>query len=211
MANGQPSGEPLTVEINSIVNSLLMRMVFFVIMDEEYPLMANPIFREFVRLATYGDDNALGVSDKIPKYNHTTIQAVFARWGIKYTMADKEADSVPYQSIDDISFLKRSFREHPDLGIVGPIEKVSITKCFYYWVRPKNTPLTFQQQFSEFVKSQTREALLHGPEYYDEFCSSIKLLQEGSLEDKSEFHIKWNGYYLPPYSELLDEVRLAYE
>jgi hypothetical protein len=48
MANGQPSGEPLTVEINSIVNSLLMRMVFFVIMDEEYPLMSNPIFREFV-------------------------------------------------------------------------------------------------------------------------------------------------------------------
>lgn len=211
MANGQPSGQPLTVEINSIVNSLLMRMVFFTIMDEDYPSIVNPVFRNFVRLATYGDDNVLGVSEKIPEYNHTKIQAVFARWGIKYTMADKNADSVPYQTIDEISFLKRSFREHIDLGIVAPIEKESITKCFYYWVRGKNTPLTFQQQFSEFVKSQTREAFLHGPEYYDEFCRGITLLQEGSQEDKPEFRIKWNGYYLPPYAEMLEELKMAYE
>lgn len=211
MANGQPSGQPLTVEINSIVNSLLMRMVFFTIMKEEHPEIKDPVFRDFVRLATYGDDNALGVDPSIPGYNHTNIQAVFARWGIKYTMADKEADSVPYQTIQEISFLKRSFRYHDDLGMVAPIEVTSITKCFYYWVRSKNTPLTFQRQFDEFVKSQSREAFLHGKEFYSKFCDGVKLLQEGSVEDKEEFHIKWNGYHLLSYLEMLEELEDSYE
>lgn len=211
MANGQPSGQPLTVEVNSIVNSLLMRMTYFTIMDEHYPHLSTSSFRDYVSLATYGDDNALGVDNSIPKFNHTSIQEVFARWGISYTMADKEADSVPYQSIEEISFLKRGFVEHPDLGLVGPIEKESITKCFYYWVRPVNTPLTFPQQFGEFVKSQSREAALWGRDYYEEFLNGVKLLQEGSLLMGPEFHIKWNQCQVSSYDEVIKELKISYE
>lgn len=210
MANGQPSGQPLTVEFNSIINSLLMRMVFYTIMDEEYPHLSNVSFRNYVALATYGDDNALGVDSSIPKYNHTKIQSVFARWGISYTMADKDADSVPYQTIGEVSFLKRSFKHHDDLGIVAPIEYDSIVKGFYYWVRPKNTPLTFPQQFGEFVKSQVREAALHGPEFYDRFCKGVIMLQEGSMQMKDEFKIKWNNFELPEYYELIEDLKERY-
>jgi hypothetical protein len=71
----------------------------------------------------------MGVDDSIPEFNHTSIQAVFASWGIKYTMAEKEADSVPFQTIDEVSFLKRSFRFHPQLNsVVAPIERESLTK-----------------------------------------------------------------------------------
>lgn len=211
MANGQPSGQPLTVEVNSIVNSLLMRMTYYTIMDEHYPHLSSSSFRDYVSLATYGDDNALGVDSSIPKYNHTNIQEVFARWGISYTMADKEADSVPYQSIEEISFLKRVFMEHPELGLVGPIEKESITKCFYYWVRPVNTPLTFPQQFGEFIKSQAREAALWGQGYYDEFLLGVKLLQEGSLEMGTEFQIKWSQCQILSYDEMIKELKVSYE
>lgn len=211
MANGQPSGQPLTVEINSIINSLLMRMVFFTIMDENYPHLAQANYRDYVSLATYGDDNALGVHDAIPKYNHTNIQSVFARWGISYTMADKDADSVPYQTIDEISFLKRSFRYHKELGVVAPIEYDSIVKGFYYWVRPKNTPLDFRQQFRELVKSQVREAALHGEAFYMSFCEGIRILQRSSEQMKEEFQIKWNGFDIPTYSELIKDLSYAYE
>lgn len=211
MANGQPSGQPLTVEMNSIVNSLLMRMTFFTIMDRHYSHIKNPRFRDYVRLATYGDDNVLGVHDDIPLYNHTMIQSVFAEWGIKYTMADKDADSVPYLSIEEVSFLKRKFFEHEDLGLVAPIEKDSITKKFFYWVRPCNTPETFQEQFRGNVDAQTREACLHGRAYYESFCDSVRTVQEGSLEDTSEFHIKWNGFYLPSYEEMIEMLSPAYE
>lgn len=211
MANGQPSGQPLTVEINSIINSLLMRMVFYTIMDEQYPHLSTANYRDYVALATYGDDNAMGVHKDIPLYNHTNIQRVFARWGISYTMADKNADSVPYQPIEEISFLKRSFRTHETLGIVAPIEYDSIVKGFYYWVRPKNTPLDFRQQFRELVKSQVREAALHGRSFYQRFCDGVKTLQEASLTMKEEFRIKWNGFDLPDYDELIKELSYAYE
>jgi hypothetical protein len=210
MANGQPSGQPLTVEINSIVNSLLMRMTFFTIMDEFYPKVPNPVFRDYVRLATYGDDNVLGVKDTIPHYNHTMIQSVFARWGIQYTMADKNADSVPYQSIDKVSFLKRTFKKHQELGIVGAIEVESIVKSFYYYVKRQNTNLTPPQQFDELVKSQVREAVLHGREFYDWFCNGVKTVAAGSKEQKPFLQIKFNGYYLPRYEDLIDEVKEAY-
>lgn len=209
-ANGQPSGQPLTVEINSIVNSLLMRMTYFHIMDVHYPRLAKSNFRDYIRLATYGDDNLLGVDPSIPKYNHTEIQSVLAHWGIKYTMADKEADSVPYQTLEQISFLKRSFVDHPELGVVAPLEKESIVKGFYYWVRPKNTPLNFPEQFEALVASQVREAALHGREFYDAFCNGVRLLQEGSLEMREEFHINWNDFDLPLYDELIGDLKWAY-
>jgi len=210
-ANGQPSGQPLTVEINSIVNSLLMRMTYFHIMDTHYPHLSQSNFRHFNRLATYGDDNVLGVDDRIPRYNHTEIQSVLASWGIKYTMADKEADSVPYQSLAQISFLKRAFEDHPELGVVGPLERESIVKGFYYWVRPKNTPLNFPEQFEALVASQVREAALHGRKFYEEFCNGVRLLQEGSLEMKDEFRINWNDFDLPLYDELVSDLKWAYE
>lgn len=83
MANGQPSGQPLTVELNSVVNSLLMRMAYLTIIEEYHPEFIGVPMRHMVRLGTYGDDNVMGVDSRIPQFNHTRIQAVFARWGIK--------------------------------------------------------------------------------------------------------------------------------
>lgn len=191
--SGQPSGQPLTVEKNSIVNSLLVRMAFYVIMDREYPEIKNPVFREWVRLAVYGDDNAMGVDSRIPKFNHTSIQAVFASWGIKYTMADKGADSVPYQTIEEVSFLKRSFRYHPQLNaIVAPIEEESLTKKMYWWTKSKNTPLSFPEQFQANFESQSREAYLHGEEFYEEFVRKCERIREASESGDERFVLPWN-------------------
>lgn len=193
LCSGQPSGQPFTVDMNSIINSLLVRVAFFVIMDEEYPEIKNPNFRDYVHLATYGDDNAMGVSDKIPKFNHTSIQAVFARWGIKYTMADKDADSVPYQTIEEVSFLKRSFVYHFELdSIVAPIETESLTKKFYWWTKSKNTPLTFPEQFQANFESQSREAYLHGEEFYNDFCAKCERIVTASHSGDERFILPWN-------------------
>ncbi|APG76822.1 hypothetical protein [Beihai picorna-like virus 40] len=191
--SGQPSGQPLTVEMNSIVNSLLVRMAFYTIMEREYPEIKNPDFREWVRLAVYGDDNAMGVDSRIPKFNHTSIQAVFASWGIKYTMADKGADSVPYQTIEEVSFLKRSFRYHPQLdAVVAPIEEESLSKKFYWWTKSKNTPLSFPEQFQANFESQSREAYLHGEDYYEEFVRKCERIRAASEHGDERFVLPWN-------------------
>jgi hypothetical protein len=209
--NGQPSGQPLTVEMNSIINSLLLRMAFFTIMDEHYPEIKDPKFGRFVKDATYGDDNAMGVSDEIPLFNHTTIQAVFASWGIKYTMADKGADSVPYQTIEEVSFLKRSFRYHPQLeSIVAPLEEESLSKKFYWWTKSKNTPLTFPEQFQANFESQAREAYLHGEEFYSEFCAKCERIVLASQDGDERFILPWNTIQPLPCDRMCSALKDAY-
>jgi len=191
--SGQPSGQPLTVEMNSIVNSLLVRMAFYHIMDREYPEIRNPDFRDWVRMGAYGDDNILGVDSRIPAFNHTSIQAVFASWGIKYTMADKDADSVPYQTIEEVSFLKRGFRYHEQLrAVVAPIEEESLSKKMYWWTKSKNTPLSFPEQFQANFESQAREAYLHGKEYYEDFVRKCERIREASEHGDERFILPWN-------------------
>lgn len=97
-----PSGQNLTVYTNSIVNSLYHRCVFFTL----YPNYVGR-FRDAVHLITYGDDSKQGVDKKYSDYNHTRVQRVFLTYGIEYTMADKEAESVPFIHHTEASFLKR--------------------------------------------------------------------------------------------------------
>lgn len=103
-----PSGQNLTVYTNSIVNSLYHRCAFRMI----YPQFKGR-FSEVVALMTYGDDVKMSVHKDFSEYNHTNIQEQFAAQGIQYTMADKDAASVPFIEHADADFLKRKSRWEP--------------------------------------------------------------------------------------------------
>lgn len=107
-----PSGHNLTVYINSIVNSLYQRSVFYTI----YPpgSLETTKFQDYVALMTYGDDNEMSVSKEAPLYNHTRMMEVYASRGIEYTMADKDAESVPYITLEEADFLKRATVFRPE-------------------------------------------------------------------------------------------------
>jgi hypothetical protein len=120
-----PSGHPLTVIINSIVNSLYMRFAWFSLKPDNFAGR----FHDHVHLMTYGDDNIMGVSIEASWFNHTAISDVLSSSGVMYTMADKEQESVPFLHISQTSFLKRSFRPHDTLPFMGcPISHESISK-----------------------------------------------------------------------------------
>jgi hypothetical protein len=80
-----PSGHPLTVVINSIVNSLYMRYCYFEIAKAE-GWWKVPRFNQVVSLMTYGDDNIMSVKKGFDAYNHTRVAAVLADAGITYTI-----------------------------------------------------------------------------------------------------------------------------
>lgn len=176
-ANGNPSGNLITVQLNSICNSIMMRYVYYAMM----PNISEP-FASNVRLGTYGDDNAMSVKHHCKWYNHTSCQTEFAKLDISYTMAEKTAVSRPYIPIEEISFLKRNFAVHETLGkIVAPIEKDSILKKFYYIKKPNETPLSPAEQFGAYTDGAFREAYLHGKAYYEEFTGSItKIVNQNS-------------------------------
>jgi hypothetical protein len=158
-----PSGHPLTVIINGLCNSLYMRYCYYLL----NPQKEVESFRENVALMTYGDDNAMNVSPRIDFYTHTAIQSEFAKFGITYTMADKEAQSVPFISMEDCSFLKRKWRFNTTTcAFDAPLDEESIEKSLTVWVRSKN--VLPQEQAVDIVSSALREYFFYGREKFEE-------------------------------------------
>jgi hypothetical protein len=190
-----PSGHPLTVIINCLVNSLYMRYAY---------TLANPektckTFKQHVNLMTYGDDNIMGISKDAPWFNHTSISDCLATIGVTYTMADKTAQSIPYINISETSFLKRKFIFDPTLKrIVAPLDEESIERSLTVWVRSKS--ITEEEQALAVISSAIREYFFHGKEIFEQkrlmFIQTIKELDiEKYVTDST----------LPSYSELESE------
>ncbi len=185
-----PSGQPLTVIINCLVNSMYMRYV--------WKQIGNDLseFKKFVNLITYGDDNTMGVSPLHCEFNHTTIQSELGKIGIKYTMADKETESKPFISMSEISFLKRSFTYHSDLDtVVATLELDSISKSLTKCLPSK--VLSPEAHSVEVMKGALREYFLYGREMFEDWKGKFELVadQKGLRPFLSE--------PFPSYAELI--------
>jgi hypothetical protein len=157
-----PSGHPLTVIINSLANSLYMRYCYIIL----NPSKECSSFKKNVHLMTYGDDNCMGINPDIPWFNHTTIQKTLADVDIEYTMADKEAESVPYLHINQISFLKRTWRWDPDVkAYLCPLDHSSIDKMVTKCVASKT--ICREQHAIAVIATAIREYFFYGREIFE--------------------------------------------
>lgn len=156
-----PSGHPLTVIINSIVNSLYVRYAW---------CTSNHNLEDFVKyvaLMTYGDDNIMGVSRDVRGFDHTVMQTELAKIGVVYTMADKEAESVPFMDISEVSFLKRSWVFSPEVGShIAKLEHDSIEKGLLYHIPSK--VVCPEQQSVDVMMNALREYFFYGREIFEE-------------------------------------------
>jgi hypothetical protein len=169
-----PSGQPLTVTINSLVNSLYLRYAC--------KLAGNDLdsFKNQVSVMTYGDDNIMGIDKSVTNFNHTILQTSLATIGVKYTMADKLAESVPFIHISQASFLKRAWRFEPDLqSHVAILDHSSIGKML-----TKHIPgqvLCIEQHSVEVMQTALMEYFFYGKE---EFMKRRKMMLE--IVDENE-------------------------
>jgi len=181
---GNPSGNPLTVIINCLVNILYLMYSYYILNPEHE---CESFFKN-VNAVTYGDDGAISVSECAPWYNHTTVSEMLAGAGITYTMADKEAKSIPYIPIEEISFLKRVFVWDEDIGaIVCPLEIESIEKMLMINVKSKS--IDSKAQCMATIDSALREYFYHGKVMFNEkrtyLMSLVKMFE---LENYVEAH-----------------------
>lgn len=198
-ANGNPSGNLITVQLNSICNSIMMRYVYYAMMPN-----IRESFATNVRLGTYGDDNAMSVKHHCRWYTHTACQKEFEKLDIGYTMADKDAKSRPYIGIDEISFLKRSFAKHETLNvIVGPIEEDSTLKRFHWLKKPGDTPLSFTEQFGAYTDGALRDYYLRGRIAYNDFLTKLQNIVDLNPELKGVV-------YFFSYDEMTEVLRHYY-
>jgi len=189
-----PSGHPLTVIINSLVNSLYMRYCY-VILNPEHEAFT---FKKNVKLFTYGDDNIMGVSRSCDWFNHTDIQHELANIGVEYTMADKDSDSVPFIDINDCQFLKRTWRYDEDVQeYLCPLEEASIHKSLTVWC-PSKTIDEYAQMVS-VISSANSEYFFYGRTVFEKHHNFFKQV----LSEEPYSHYV-SGGTLPTWEQLHD-------
>lgn len=192
-----PSGHPLTVIVNGLANALYLRYCYIILR----PPHVIDTFKQNVNLLTYGDDNIMGVSQSADWFNHTAIQRVLGDIDIGYTMADKEAQSVPFISIASASFLKRTWRYDQDIcAWVAPLDSTSIAKMLLVCVKKDN--ISEEAHAIEVLNTAVREYFWYGRSLFEE--KKALFLRAVAHYELSPYYV---GHEFPTWDQLLDQFR----
>jgi hypothetical protein len=169
-----PSGQNMTVYINSVDNSLLHRLSFRSAYSKEelkeigakLKLGRPARFRDLVALATYGDDAKGSVRPGYDKFNHVSMANYMAANDMKFTMPDKESDPVPFMNRYDAEFLKRTDRFDEELGVyVGMLCESSIFKSLHSILKSK--VVSPRDVSAMNIEGALREWFFHGKEKFE--------------------------------------------
>lgn len=164
-----PSGNPVTVYINSVVNSLLHRMFFYDVCMEKLGKVPGE-FREFVHLITYGDDSVAGVHPSIPFFNMVNFQVYLKRFKMPYTDARKSEVLPHYTSLEQTEFCKRRWVFIPHIEVwSAPLLESSILKSLHC-TRSTRTP---KQQAIDIIIQSLQKFSFHEPHVFEEWHTRL--------------------------------------
>jgi len=200
-AQGNPSGNWLTVILNTIVGEFLLILSFLDIAQDtgRYEYFSVEAYLENIRDAIFGDDNMFCATPAVLEwFNPLSLSVKLAEYGITYTTADKSGADQSEKSVDDLRFLKCGFRPHekyPEKKMAN-IDTDSIFELTN-WIRECPDEL-------EQTRVQLHEALrfsyYHGKMFYDEMRVRINDAIDQAGVDIQKFGDEY---------ELLDAVFLS--
>jgi hypothetical protein len=178
-----PSGQNMTVYINSIVNSILNRLGFYhqydeTAIEEDLPgyaaALGRPVrFRDCNSIAIYGDDLKGSVIKGMDRHNHVSFAQFLADNDMKFTMPDKESAPIPFMNDEDADFLKRKNRYDEELdSIVGMLDEMSIFKSLHAGL--KSEDLSPKEVSAQNIDGALREWFFHGREIFESRLDEMK-------------------------------------
>jgi hypothetical protein len=172
-----PSGHPITTIVNCMYNHIAFRYCWYRMCEEhgvsDYVEDAWDAYVKHVYLCVMGDDNIFAVSD-VFKYVFTeaTIAPWMAEIGLTYTSETKDVLHVALRNLEDVEFLKRSFRyDEVDRLWQAPL-RLDVVLEIPYWIR--KSPLTRHRAVDDNVQKSLDELSLHGKEVWDTWAPLIK-------------------------------------
>lgn len=165
------SGNPGTAIINTVYNILSMVYAFCKCTGKP----AVEFFKDVYMIA-YGDDNVLNISSTvIDQFNMQTIAKEYAKIGMKYTDAHKSEELCKFNTFDNISFLKRSFRYDTILmRHIAPLQLDTILEMTM-WVTNASDPHSL---CSSNVERAYYELALHGKSTFTEWSNILNKLSQ---------------------------------
>jgi len=177
--HSQPSGNPFTVIINSIYNSVILRCAYLTIIYDQInkgkltsEWFSMQKFNEHVSVVTYGDDNCLNISaEAITFFNQLTLSEALLKWGHTYTDETKTNKSSLSRHLNEINFLKRKFVYNNDLcKYMAPLEEAVIWEMLN-WKRINE--MSKKESLRVNIQTALREIVLHGKEKYNNFVKTV--------------------------------------
>ena len=162
---GMSSGCPITSELNSLVNWLLLLCsIQEVCEDQDVDITTDDLVHQF-EFMLYGDDHVISVSEKFAGVvTFAKIKEWMVAHKIGYTDSSKTTKTFDYEKIEDITFLKRRFVMY-DGFCLAPLDLDSIRMSMMWWMKRKGTdPLKILEDKKNSFES---ELVMHGQHVYD--------------------------------------------
>nr|QUS52717.1 hypothetical protein 1 [Mute swan feces associated picorna-like virus 16] len=162
--HSQPSGNPLTTILNSMYNSVSMRVVYALEFGE------IKSFRDNVSMISYGDDNVVNIKRQIiDRFNQYSISARYSEIGMTYTDESKgKNELVKSRALSEVEFLKRGFIERNG-RFDAPLSLDTILEMVY-WVRGE---LDHDELCISNCENAYLELSLHSPEVFELWTQRI--------------------------------------
>lgn len=168
--NMNTSGNNITVNINSVANSLYVRTGFF----HACPEVED--FRKVVAAMTYGDDFTGSVAKEYRnRFNFTVFRSFLAKHGMKITDPNKTENVQDDMNVEDADFLKRQSQYIPEIGYrIGKLTKNSMYKPLCNNLKSKNE--TRKTIAVQCIETYMHELFAHGRDEYNKDRPKIKEL-----------------------------------
>jgi hypothetical protein len=171
-----PSGHPLTTAVNSMY-SLFTLTACYVEATGDYDNMWDHVF-----ICTFGDDNVVSADDDtIEVFNQVSVAKMMKeKFGLTYTSDKKDAELKPYETIHDITFLKRGFaRAEVEGGWVAPLAMDSILYRTYFYKSDR----TCAEDLAVNFKEALLELSLHPEsEWNERYTAAANYCRETGIE-----------------------------
>lgn len=170
-----PSGHPLTTVVNSMYSLITLTGCYVHATGDIFSMW------DHVRFVTFGDDNVNSVDDTVCEdFNQVTVaRDMLKLFDLNYTAGDKSGNLVPYKTIEEATFLKRSFVLDDDkcglianrvnVGWVAPLAKDSYL-FEPYWYKSNRDP---RLDLVTRIEHSLCEMALHSQDVWNEHVPSL--------------------------------------
>jgi len=159
----------------------------------------NEFVIEFVDFVQ-GDDKLCGVNKNMrPNLTGKSMSNYFYSVGMTFTDGKKKKLEVDTMPLEELSFLKRTFRRHKELGIVGPLSKETLKNMIMWLPSDKDS----NQVMHDKLNVYQREMYLH-----NEYEEEIKYIENKCKEKRVPFFKLPNNYLKYLY---VNEPDVTYE
>jgi hypothetical protein len=176
LERGHPSGHPLTAILNTLYNAGLMYVVLYQILEEIGTIESFSIQADLINnyaALYYGDDNCIAFSKALAQIlEPEMLPRKMAQFGHKYTTDTKDGSEFKFETIKNVSILKRRFLKD-NLIWYAPLELISILEPLN-WDKIKPGQIEEKrQQIAINMRIAIRELSLHPKEVFDHWSKKI--------------------------------------